>query len=96
MNTFNEVIQDKILWYDQKLWYADIPDGLVVRIRRSHRRGRGSIPRLGVHFYKFTNIWKSCESGMFCKSACHDLIRYMLVTMKDQLFCQLKPRDSLQ
>ncbi len=25
----------------------DIPDGLVVRIRRSHRRGRGSIPRLG-------------------------------------------------
>ena len=24
-----------------------IPDGLVVRIRRSHRRGRGSIPRLG-------------------------------------------------
>ena len=27
-----------------------IPDGLVVRIRRSHRRGRGSIPRLGVRF----------------------------------------------
>ncbi len=23
------------------------PDGLVVRIRRSHRRGRGSIPRTG-------------------------------------------------
>ena len=28
-----------------------VPDGLVVRIRRSHRRGRGSIPRLGVTFY---------------------------------------------
>ena len=24
-----------------------LPGGLVVRIRRSHRRGRGSIPRLG-------------------------------------------------
>ena len=28
-----------------------IPDGLVVRIRRSHRRGRGSIPRLGELFW---------------------------------------------
>ena len=27
-----------------------VPDGLVVRIRRSHRRGRGSIPRLGEGF----------------------------------------------
>ncbi len=27
-----------------------IPGGLVVRIRRSHRRGRGSIPRLGTYF----------------------------------------------
>ena len=28
-----------------------LPGGLVVRIRRSHRRGRGSIPRLGrTHF----------------------------------------------
>ena len=27
-----------------------IPGGLVVRIRRSHRRGRGSIPRLGMTF----------------------------------------------
>ena len=27
-----------------------VPVGLVVRIRRSHRRGRGSIPRLGVRF----------------------------------------------
>ena len=28
-----------------------IPCGLVVRIRRFHRRGRGSIPRMGVHFF---------------------------------------------
>ena len=27
---------------------APLPGGLVVRIRRSHRRGRGSIPRLGI------------------------------------------------
>ena len=27
-----------------------IPCGLVVRIRRFHRRGRGSIPRMGEHF----------------------------------------------
>jgi hypothetical protein len=26
-------------------------DGLVARIRRSHRRGRGSIPRQGITFY---------------------------------------------
>ena len=29
---------------------ASVPGGLVVRIRRSHRRGRGSIPRLGSIF----------------------------------------------
>ena len=28
-----------------------VPGGLVVRIRRSHRRGRGSIPRLGSMFF---------------------------------------------
>ena len=32
-----------------------IPSGLVVRIPRSHRGGRGSIPRLGNHF------WTSCD-----------------------------------
>ena len=28
-----------------------LPRGLVVRIRRSHRRGRGSIPRTGTAFF---------------------------------------------
>ena len=28
-----------------------VPGGLVVRIWRSHRHGRGSIPRLGVSFF---------------------------------------------
>ena len=32
-----------------------IPDGLVVRIRRSHRRGRGSIPRQGASHFFFNN-----------------------------------------
>ena len=32
--------------------FLEIPGGLVVRIRRSHRRGRGSIPRLGMDFWK--------------------------------------------
>ena len=32
-----------------------VPCGLVVRIRRSHRRGRGSIPRMGDHnFFAFS------------------------------------------
>ncbi len=34
-----------------KSLFPTVPDGLVVRIRRSHRRGRGSIPRLGVTFF---------------------------------------------
>lgn len=35
---------------------ARVPGGLVVRIRRSHRRGRGSIPRLGMK-----NIFKTLD-----------------------------------
>ena len=35
-----------------------IPDGLVVRIRRSHRRGRGSIPRLGESFAYLLKVFK--------------------------------------
>ena len=33
-----------------------IPGGLVVRIRRSHRRGRGSIPRQGKFWHQFTAL----------------------------------------
>ena len=35
------------------------PDGLVVRIRRSHRRGRGSIPRLGVKIFETVENWRN-------------------------------------
>ena len=38
------------------LLQLSIPCGLVARIRRSHRRGRGSIPRTGVCL---TSIWKN-------------------------------------
>ena len=31
---------------------SPIPCGLVVRIRRFHRRGRGSIPRMGDDFFE--------------------------------------------
>ena len=49
-----------------------IPGGLVVRIRRSHRRGRGSIPRLGRHaLFAFLN------------SCCNAVIR--LCTVKDKI-----------
>ena len=40
----------------------------MVRIRRSHRRGRGSIPRLGTSFFK--NFWretKADECSALCK-----------------------------
>ena len=33
---------------DLAIPYVTIPCGLVARIRRFHRRGRGSIPRKGV------------------------------------------------
>ena len=33
-----------------------LPGGLVVRIRRSHRRGRGSIPRLGSLFFFYFHL----------------------------------------
>ena len=36
--------------YPKSLSKLVIPCGLVARIRRSHRRGRGSIPRTGVFF----------------------------------------------
>ena len=38
---------------------STFPGGLVVRIRRSHRRGRGSIPRLGTHFQLMTNKFEN-------------------------------------
>ena len=47
-----------------KLIIATIPDGLVVRIRRSHRRGRGSIPRLGDSFPRCFYLYKHTEGNI--------------------------------
>ena len=57
----------------------DLPRGLVVRIRRSHRRGQGSIPGVGIvscfgksHFIcgvglsirlGFVNMWSLLDHG---------------------------------
>ena len=38
----------------EALYAAAVPCGLVVRIRRSHRRGRGSIPRMGESNFFFS------------------------------------------
>ena len=46
---------------------STFPGGLVVRIRRSHRRGRGSIPRLGTSFFK--NFWRETKSDE-CLALC--------------------------
>ena len=47
---------------DLAIPYVTIPCGLVARIRRFHRRGRGSIPRKGeTNFhviFDFMKIWK--------------------------------------
>ena len=51
-------------WWQTHL--LDIPCGLVARIRRSHRRGRGSIPRKGVLFVNMQ------ISVLRARISCHD------------------------
>lgn len=48
------------LWETYGVRFPSLPGGLVVRIRRSHRRGPGSTPGQGR--YVFFNV----VSGMFC------------------------------
>ena len=52
---FELIIPIELNYTNFLIWPIDnlcnsVPVGLVVRIRRSHRRGRGSIPRLGDIF----------------------------------------------
>ena len=43
---------------------AIVPGGLMVRIRRFHRRGRGSIPRLGNAFlYQLISFFSPNDAG---------------------------------
>ena len=47
-----------MLYIDNPVSKCAVPCGLVVRIRRSHRRGRGSIPRMGATFsFLFSSGW---------------------------------------
>ena len=39
----------------------ELPRGLVVRIRRSHRRGPGSIPGVGIVSFFLENLFLSVE-----------------------------------
>ena len=50
-----------------------IPRGLVVRIRRSHRRGPGSIPGVGSFYF---------DSLSLCDSPCRSLTPVPKVTNK--------------
>ena len=49
-----------------KILHQHIPCGLVARIRRFHRRGRGSIPRKGVLFVNMQ------ISVLRARISCHD------------------------
>ena len=69
---------------DLAIPYVTIPCGLVARIRRFHRRGRGSIPRKGVkqifrqswiswkfEATSFDNMMKCiCNDDMYMSSWC--------------------------
>ena len=55
--------EEKKGWWDRSVITCSlIPCGLVARIRRSHRRGRGSIPRTGVCLRKISKNAK-CTRG---------------------------------
>ena len=51
---FNQIIAgERLLKYNLFKSKMYLPRGLVVRIRRSHRRGPGSIPGVGILFISF-------------------------------------------
>ncbi len=57
-------------------YVSSIPCGLVVRIRRSHRRGRGSIPRMGVFFPLFFILLSSFFLIFLCRLSAPVLLEY--------------------
>ena len=50
-----------------------LPHGLVVRIRRSHRRGPGSIPGVGmsIQFFNFIFIYQRFKKSLIIKHLMH-------------------------
>ena len=63
--------------YSFRLMPKAIPCGLVVRIRRSHRRGRGSIPRMGDLNFLFIQFFKLFFFSLKRRSDC--LSRHLIV-----------------
>ena len=59
--------EEKKGWWDRSVITCSlIPCGLVARIRRSHRRGRGSIPRTGVCLARLKENKKHCCFSYCC------------------------------
>ena len=85
--------EEKKGWWDRSVITCSlIPCGLVARIRRSHRRGRGSIPRTGVclamHKENRKNIYFFywCLTNPFIKYG--SFIIYISSLHTDQKPCQ--------
>ena len=59
--------EEKKVWQEWSVITSSlIPCGLVARIRRSHRRGRGSIPRTGVCLARLKENKKHCCFSYCC------------------------------
>ena len=59
--------EEKKGWWDRSVITCSlIPCGLVAKIRRSHRRGRGSIPRTGVCLARLKENKKHCCFSYCC------------------------------
>ena len=71
-----------------------LPRGLVVRIRRSHRRGRGSIPRTGTAFSFVYSHWAiaGCSNQSFL-SALDDIFLGSIVVSISA--CHAEDRGSI-
>ena len=65
-----------------------VPCGLVVRIRRSHRRGRGSIPRMGVFFFVFFSrtLWHY-RIYFYLITNCKPILLIAIMILKQSLSC---------
>ena len=78
-------------WWQTHL--LDIPCGLVARIRRSHRRGRGSIPRTGDSNFASPvqcsgrlclQDWKCSKRLMHCKMKMQGI--FLIIWLFDGFF----------
>ena len=53
-----------------KILHQHIPCGLVARIRRFHRRGRGSIPRKGDYFIQYLDKFDVVPNFVLSSGKC--------------------------